>query len=179
MGAADLDQISGHGAIDVVALCDVDQGNLAAAAAKFPAARQAMEIFAPLYGEYPFLQEKYGMAEFQWGGAMEHQTMTSMGERIVDSTGASQSVIAHELAHHWWGDLVTMSSWQDIWLNEGFATYSEVIFFEKLYGWKPGDLMKTSYDDNKVYGRLGGTVIAARPMGSAEETAEISSAFTG
>jgi aminopeptidase N len=134
--------------------------HLAKAQEKFPAARVAMQIFAPLYGEYPFLHEKYGMAEFQWGGAMEHQTMTSMGERVIESTSTSQSIIAHELAHHWWGDLVTMSSWEDIWLNEGFATYSEVLYFEKRYGWKPGDLLKASYDDNQVYGQLGGSVIA-------------------
>lgn len=134
--------------------------HLAKAQEKFPATRAAMEIFAPLYGEYPFLREKYGMAEFQWGGAMEHQTMTSMGERVIESTGTSQAIIAHELAHHWWGDLVTMSSWEDIWLNEGFATYSEILFFEKQFGWQPGGVMKSAYDDNKVMGRLGGTVVA-------------------
>ena len=128
---------------------------------KFGVTRRAVEIFAPLFGEYPFLNEKYGMAEFPWGGAMEHQTITSMGSNIVGSiTNGGQSVIAHELAHHWWGDLVTMRTWNDIWLNEGFATYSEVLFFEWFSNLDPGELMVRSYDDGEVFGRMGGTVNA-------------------
>lgn len=128
---------------------------------KFAITRRAMEIFAPLFGEYPFLDEKYGMAVFPWGGAMEHQTITSMGAGVVDSNiNNGQSIIAHELAHHWWGDLVTMATWDDIWLNEGFATYSEVLFFERHFNLSPGDIMRESYDDGQVSGRLSGTVYA-------------------
>ena len=135
--------------------------HLALARQKFAVTRRAMEIFAGLFGEYPFLNEKYGMAEFPWNGAMEHQTMTSMGERTVGSpTNTGQLTIAHELAHQWWGDLVTMKTWDDIWLNEGFATYSEVLFVEHFLNLDPGEVMSRSYDDGEIFGALGGTVTA-------------------
>jgi aminopeptidase N len=91
-----------------------------------------IEVFADRYGEYPFIQEKYGHAEFQWGGAMEHQTCTSMGFW-------GSGVISHELAHQWYGDMITCKDWHHIWLNEGFATYSEAVYVEAKSG-------KAAYD---------------------------------
>jgi len=87
----------------------------------------AIDIFSKLYGPYPFLKEKYGHAEFGWGGGMEHQTITSLG-------GYSLSLIVHELAHQWWGDMITCDNFHHIWLNEGFATYSEALYFEQVEG---------------------------------------------
>jgi aminopeptidase N len=83
--------------------------------------------YASLFGEYPFLEEKYGHAEFTWGGGMEHQTITSLG-------GWSEYLIVHELAHMWWGDMITCNDFHHIWLNEGFATYSEALWAEQTYG---------------------------------------------
>jgi len=86
-----------------------------------------IELYSNLFGQYPFLNEKYGHAEFTWGGGMEHQTITSLG-------GWGEYLIAHELAHQWWGDMVTCDSFHHIWLNEGFATYTEALYSENTYG---------------------------------------------
>ena len=91
---------------------------------------QMVAVFsrADTYGQYPFVNEKYGICEFPWGGGMEHQTMTSQG--AFDDGWLN----AHELSHQWWGDAVTCKTWGDIWLNEGLATYSEAIWQERKSG---------------------------------------------
>jgi aminopeptidase N len=94
-----------------------------------------IEFFSTVFGPYPFIDEKYGMAEFGWwSGAMEHQTCTSMGSRFLSRSRVFDWVVAHELSHQWWGDSVTPEEWADVWLNEGFATYSEALWVEHESG---------------------------------------------
>jgi aminopeptidase N len=88
-----------------------------------------MELFADSFGPYPFADEKYGHCIVPFLGGMEHQTMTTLGGFAMDLT-------SHELAHQWFGDNVTCSSWADIWVNEGLASYAEYLMLENL---SPGD----------------------------------------
>lgn len=93
-----------------------------------------MEYFADRFGEYPFLDEKYGTALVQMNGAMENFTCTSLDRRRVDGTLDHDWVLAHELGHSWFGNSVTMRDWPDIWINEGFATYCDALWAEQSGG---------------------------------------------
>ncbi|MBD3220079.1 hypothetical protein GF314_02465 [bacterium] len=86
-----------------------------------------------LVGPYPFPGEKYAQAEFVWLGAMENQTVSTMGTTAMLNDGA-ELVVVHELAHHWFGNNVTPRRWADIWLNEGFARYVECLWLERAEG---------------------------------------------
>ncbi len=86
-----------------------------------------LQLFSELFGIYPFIDEKYGHCMAPLGGGMEHQTMTTLQNFNFE-------LVAHELAHQWFGDYVTCSSWQDIWINEGFASYAEYLSLEFIKG---------------------------------------------
>lgn len=94
---------------------------------------EMIEHFSDIWVPYPFIPEKYSMAQAPIGGAMEHQTNTTWGFSMPGNA-ANEWVVAHELAHHWWGDMVTCNDFANIWLNEGFASYSEVLWREYEYG---------------------------------------------
>ncbi len=90
--------------------------------------KDMLAAFAARMGEYPFVAEKYGHAEFPFSGGMEHQTCTSIG-------AFPEYIVAHELAHQWWGDMVTCRDFHHIWLNEGFATFGEALWAEANGGY--------------------------------------------
>ena len=110
-----------------------------------------MEVFCDAFGIYPHYQEKYGHCVVEFGGGMEHQTMTTIRD-------FGFSLVAHELGHSWFGNHITCASWQDIWINEGFAVYSEIIADEALrteaeqWDHLRGNMYQAKiYDDGSVY----------------------------
>ncbi|MBK6730347.1 MAG: T9SS type A sorting domain-containing protein [Bacteroidetes bacterium] len=122
-----------------------------------------MQLFSDLFGLYPFANEKYGHAECNFAGGMEHQTITFVG--LWD-----YELLAHELAHHWFGDFVTCASWQDVWLNEGFATYLSGLCLEFL---KPDEFQ------NFLYWRKVWAVSAPDGSVFCEDTTIVSRVFSG
>ncbi|MBN2480251.1 MAG: M1 family metallopeptidase [Bacteroidales bacterium] len=91
-----------------------------------------IRLFSDLFGPYPFRKEKYGHCIVPSGGGMEHQTMTTLED-------FSFTLVTHELAHQWFGNYVTCATWQDIWINEGFASYSEYLGYEYLISREDAD----------------------------------------
>ncbi len=124
--------------------------NLSTAQTNTASHLDVMNYFENTFGAYPFNQEKYGQIQFGWGGGMEHQTATFL-------VSYQRWLAAHELAHQWFGDALTCGSWHDIWLNEGFATYSEALTREALDGQAAFDSWKENVT-NDITSMPGGSV---------------------
>ncbi|RZK12094.1 MAG: T9SS type A sorting domain-containing protein [Flavobacterium sp.] len=109
-----------------------------------------MDLFEDLFETYPYADEKYGHAQFGWGGGMEHTTVSFMAN-------FDRELIAHELGHHWFGNKITCASWNDIWLNEGFASYMEGLVINEFDGANAFANWKNSLTLN-ITSQVGGSV---------------------
>lgn len=104
----------------------------------FPQFAEHLRFFEEVVGPYPFRNEKYGVAHAPFLG-MEHQTLIAYGASFSNDNMFGQGVgfddlHHHELAHEWWGNLVTAWDWRDFWIHEGFGTYMQALFAEQLEG---------------------------------------------
>lgn len=114
------------GAVTLPMVSYVYPENLAEFQANTPNVLEALQFYHNTFGDYPFIKEKYGHVQFGWGGGMEHQTSTFL-------ISSDESLMAHELGHQWFGDKITCASWEDVWLNEGFATYVANLEMQRKY----------------------------------------------
>ena len=117
-----------------------------------------LNLFENLYETYPFKNEKYGHCQFGWGGGMEHTTVSFM-------VYFERSLIAHEMAHQWFGDKITCGNWQDIWLNESFATYLASQVIENFDGIPAFVNYKSNVIDNITNEQDGSVYIPAADAG--------------
>ncbi|MBL7805891.1 MAG: M1 family metallopeptidase [Saprospiraceae bacterium] len=113
-----------------IAVAPVDSNNLKNSFIHLP---EALACYEHWYGPYRWNKIGYSVVPFN-GGAMEHATNVAYPKFAVDGTTTWETLMAHEFSHHWWGDLATCRTAEDMWLNEGWAVFSEHLFTEWTYG---------------------------------------------
>jgi aminopeptidase N len=128
---------------------------------------EMLEYFDSFIAPYPYTDQKFAHAIFNFGGAMEHPSAVSMGlstvslrPSVIHSGPQLEFIVAHEMFHQWYGDSLHLSRWGDIWLNEGFASYGEVLWIEHKYGQEFG---KEWLIRDKKLASFAGTVVDPQP----------------
>jgi len=104
------------------------------AAADFLNIKSILGYFSETFGPYPFMDDKFAIAEVEGRLTMENQTVVAFENDLITGDRQNENTLVHETAHQWWGNLVTPASWNDIWLAEAFATLSEALYIESRRG---------------------------------------------
>ena len=107
--------------------------NLDTAKKHFRQTVDILKFYENTYGPYPWPRDGYKLVESPFEG-MEHQTAIAYGNGYKTNLGLFDYIILHESAHEWWGNSVTVPDYAEVWMHEGFATYSEALYYEKLKG---------------------------------------------
>lgn len=107
--------------------------NVAKARAMIPTFLKDLRFFEETCGPFPFMADKYAIVEAPYWG-MEHQSAIAYANHFNLNSYGFDYIHLHELAHEWWGNLVTAKDWSDLWIHEGFATYMEALFVERMKG---------------------------------------------
>jgi len=126
----------------------------AAAQTSFDITVPALEFMATVFGEYPFLGEKYGVFSTGGGPAVEEQTMVAYPYTLITGTHEYDWLFVHEMSHQWWGDCVTAQNWAEVWLHEGFASYAEALWWEHRFGINAYRSYMVSMDDGPYDGTI-------------------------
>ena len=131
----------------------------AKAATDFAAVPAILQFYDSILGPYPFGDEKYALVEFTRPSFREGQTLTHLGANLITGRGTGEQVVAHEVAHQWFGNSLTVRGWEDIWLNESLSEFMAWQWMRRAHG----DSTYLALVDSGVSGRYEAPIAPANP----------------